>query len=42
MQKIVGFAVLCASCCALAGVAVAQNTPPADTGTVIKTSVTEV
>ncbi|HXN47942.1 MAG TPA: VWA domain-containing protein [Bryobacteraceae bacterium] len=42
MQKIVGLAVLCASCWTLAGVAVAQNTPPADTGTVIRTSVTEV
>ena len=42
MQKIVGFAVLCASCWTLAGVAAAQNTPPADTGTVIRTSVTEV
>jgi len=42
MEKTVGFAVLCASFCALAGVAVAQNTPPADTGTVIRTSVTEV
>jgi VWFA-related protein len=42
MQKFVGFAVLCASCWVLADVAVAQDTPPADTGTVIRTTVSEV
>jgi VWFA-related protein len=42
MQKIVGFAALCASCWTLAGVAVAQNAAPTDTGTVIRTTVSEV
>ncbi len=42
MRKIVGFAVLCASCWPVADVAAAQNPAPADTGTVIRTTVSEV
>jgi VWFA-related protein len=42
MQKIIGFAVLCASCWALAGVAAAQNAAPPESGVTIRTTVAEV